>query len=944
MLDYIINTIIPYFVGAINITALILLFILWFPQNSATNNNLDNERSIKRKLRKQGTLYALILPFVAVFLFKIHFLSLPFPDFKITKYMSFYFDANEKGLEIEIFKIIDIIFVYVTFVLTYYSPAFIFLYFNSVTSEKTREQLYGKISRGIQNFGKDYKGFKKAIIKDAIEGTKELEQDVGQKLPAFYTPRIFFSKQTLPFFKDLETKGIIFFGGAGSGKTTAIMDYVSELIKWGQKNYHSAWMIYDMKHDFYPILCRLEKDVLFFPTHKDTAIWNCFREFNDITYENGNKIWTLNLRELENFVSYWIKPASKNTDPTWIEKGKKAAIAVMITISRYYPNPSVKDFCDFTMQYNTKDKIVEKIIELGYAQEEGYNISAIFGETEAGANVYEIFEQAVTDLRKKELYYSDEKANFSVKEFNKPLKDLTAEQIKKLSPAERNLDRRIFLVPEADAEEYFKTVFRIIIELQSKKILSFKKDLDRRFYLLIDEAASLGEMPCLLNELPQKGRSFGSAPIIGIQTIASWFDIFGETMTDSILANIKTKVISSIEDRTTQKYFADIFGTVEYIRNNVSSNEKEGGTVSSSIESRDVIKSNELAATIVNNGLIKIGNNLAQVGFRVQNFKTLVSFEEKKDIPKFKTKFGQEEEYNLNQRREEVINAIIELKTKTNKQINPKNVNFIVQKSLDSVGSTLNVIKEEQEQILKSINEMLKLEGYSYDELSLKELSERTGLSSNVISVIYSLIKLDEQMMIKRMLKYIAKLDNSLLEFKNDNEKLKKLIALSGEKEFMVRESYQKIKTNKYLPDELPLEAIIKKEKKEVLADNSESFVPDMINGPDEDIHVKINKAFDENQIKVRKEEEQTRKERLNKIKKDINNSKDRTKKSLDDNKKRIDTMLKTSLLTPQEEVKETDTEIDLSYINDSSSMFIDDIELPEDQIVQDNPYNPHID
>ena len=208
-------------------------------------------------------------------------------------------------------------------------------------------------------------------------------------------------KKNVNSMKEKNIGNTLFLGGAGSGKVVGILNQVNTLLNWSKENYQFTWIVYDQRQDYYTRMYREDKDVLFFPRHKKTCKWNMFREFHNISYdENGNKIWEIEIGEIIQFVSYWMPTKEGDSSSVWIEKAQKAAVAVLITVSKEYQNPSMKDFIDFTMMYNTKDKIVEKILELGHANMYGYNISAIFGETEAGSNVYEIFEQATTEIRK----------------------------------------------------------------------------------------------------------------------------------------------------------------------------------------------------------------------------------------------------------------------------------------------------------------------------------------------------------------------------------------------------------------------------------------------------------------------------------------------------------------------------------------------------------------
>lgn len=823
---------------------------------------------------------------------------------------------------------------------------------------KIKETMKGKVTRGIR-FIENHATFINLVTIEAKNFAKNLEKELKMKLPAFYTARVFFGKSRIPFFMDLEVKSIIYLGGAGSGKTVAIFEYIISILSWSKKNYGFTWIVYDMKHDFYTKMFRKGKDVLFFPNHALTAKWNPFREFHKITInESGEKEWELLMGKLKQFITYWIPtPEESSASRPWVIKSQKAAMALLITVSKSYDNPSMKDFIDFTMQYNTKEKMVEKIIELGYAQKFGYNISAILGDTEAGSNVYEILEQAITDLRILELYYSDEESDFSVAEFNKPLTSLTAKDIKTLAPKDRNMDKRLFLVQDADNQEYYSTAFRIILELQAKTLLSTKQDLDRRVFFLLDEAASLGKMTCIFDEIPEKGRSRGGALIVGLQTLAKFKSIYTEDIMGSILANIKSKVFMNIEDTYTQKWIKDYLDTTEFERDSVSTNEKQGGSSSYSLESRDTIKATELSSLPVNTCFIKMYSYLTKVDMRIQKMNDIVDFELNENIPtEFKTEFGQEEEENLNQRRIEIVNAITFLKEKTNKLITPQNINFIVKKNLESVVSTYNHIKEEQDQINKTINEMVNIEGYKNNQLSLTELSSRTGLKVEIISTIFKLIKIEEKELSDKVSKYKEKIEEYLTRKDGESDvkynmrvqtELTNKAKAAGLDESSVRGIYLKIRFNSFLPDELPLfveevkkDVPVKETVKEEPSDDEQLFSGqvEVMNAPDEDIEPSPVAKQEDITDRIKKNEEEFRKRREEQEAK-------KAKERADYEAKRKQEFEAKKAQEDKEELssKEED-EIDWMEQEVIFGGAEDEISLPEDQIVQDNPYHPHMD
>lgn len=438
------------------------------------------------------------------------------------------------------------------------------------------------------------KEFIKKIKTDGKEFSKQLKEDIGKDIPEFYKARAYINE--IPIFVDSETRGVLFLGGPGAGKTLGIFEYISSIINWSKKNdVGFTWIVYDKKQDYYTKMFRKDKDVLLFPKHADTSVWNFFREFHDITIDgNGNKIWKLNIKELTQFVDI-LTVTDKEYLKVWKEKEKKVTISTLITVSKIHTNPSIKDLKDFLTIYNTKEKLVGKIDECGFAKSEGFNIKTILADTEAGTNVYELFIESMNKLTIEDLYHSDEESDFSVKEFNKPLKKITEKDVKNLSPKERNLDKRLILVEDHE-DDLYTDIYRIIIELQAKTVLTFEADLERRVFFLMDEVIYLGKTPCLLERVTALGRSKGAAIIIGIQVMENFNKIYGDEA-DVILSNFKTKVIMN-------------------------------GVPANKIPFFD-ISQNEIDLLGNTEGILQIGTDYTKVKFRPIKIKKLIDFEKK---------------------------------------------------------------------------------------------------------------------------------------------------------------------------------------------------------------------------------------------------------------------------------------------------------------------------
>ncbi len=217
---------------------------------------------------------AFIVSFLSLFIGYI-IIAITF-NIELFKFANWFQDKNNLDQTLNIRKYL----ITITNALIFTGVLLIPLFILQVKWIKKRKELQeqGRLLNGFEVV-KDKTEFKKKILNEAKEGAKKAEASFG-KLPAFYTPRLYLTAEELPFFKDSETKQLLFIGAAGAGKTVAIWDYITKLILWEEEHKQPhTWIVYDMKWDFWTKLFRSGIDRLFLPTHKETLKWNWFDEF-----------------------------------------------------------------------------------------------------------------------------------------------------------------------------------------------------------------------------------------------------------------------------------------------------------------------------------------------------------------------------------------------------------------------------------------------------------------------------------------------------------------------------------------------------------------------------------------------------------------------------------------------------------------------------------------
>jgi hypothetical protein len=103
------------------------------------------------------------------------------------------------------------------------------------------------------------------------------------------------------------------------------------------------------------------------------------------------------------------------------------------------------------------------------------------------------------------------------------------------------------------------------MELVIRAKLSLSEDRKRRIWEFIDELAAIKRIQSLPDELAFV-RKRGGAAVIGIQDVAQIRSIYGHEIAQSMLQNLKTKVMLACADPDTARYFSDVIGEQRVLR------------------------------------------------------------------------------------------------------------------------------------------------------------------------------------------------------------------------------------------------------------------------------------------------------------------------------------------------------------------------------------------
>lgn len=643
----------------------------------------------------------------------------------------------------------------ILFVIVYGLPVFIIQFFRMKKVQEMQDE--GRQIRGVKKI-LDIEKFNEAITKDAIEGAKKFEKNIGAKAESFYTPRIYLGVDNIPYFKDRETKSMIIIGSAGAGKTVAFFDIISKFLAWDElNNKHHCWIVYDRKHDFWRKMYRQGKDFLFLPNDKKTLKWNWFSEFVQYTIkyinkETGHIIKVIKptsireakrllkikyddsievvyrkqivLKELTNLMNGFV---TKDEDPTselWTGKGRDLLKMAFLTVARQNEFPSPKNMIDFFNQFPTRESFVERILELDFARQYGFQIEAVAGgldkPTEAGQNAFENYSAKAKELNKIVYYYDEDECDFCLADMS-------------VGFNQTYFDKRLFMCQDPENESEYAMVFRAMLELLAKKLIASKSDLERRITLLLDEVASLGYMPEVINNLPEQARSRGNMMILGLQSLARFSQILGDKLMDSALANIQNRVYMSIQDNFTLEWVKRNIGEAEFeVEAESISTETGQSNMSVSVVKREVLSTEELTSPFPTVAWIKMGSYITKTSFASAELPVIAKMEINEDLAEtLNVDFDEANDENYKVRREKIENAMLWLLNNTNKKISVKNVAEKAKMSELKTKEIMDQMVEDKEQSLEALGHLIN-SGFHTNKYSIdfkKQFFEkRTGL------------------------------------------------------------------------------------------------------------------------------------------------------------------------------------------------------------------------
>ncbi len=150
----------------------------------------------------------------------------------------------------------------------------------------------------------------------------------------------------------------------------------------------------------------------------------------------------------------------------------------------------------------------------------------------------------------------------------------------------------IFLTNNTKQRESLRGILSLFINSLADNILSLRDDPQRRIFIIVDEFGTLQRMDSV-KELLSLGRSKGCSFWIGVQEKAQIDDIYGRSISNSIINQCNTHIIFRMNDSDSAEYFSRVFGERESILTE-HTHSQQGGSSHRGTSYRDITKREHL--------------------------------------------------------------------------------------------------------------------------------------------------------------------------------------------------------------------------------------------------------------------------------------------------------------------------------------------------------------
>ncbi|MBZ0154885.1 MAG: type IV secretion system DNA-binding domain-containing protein [Alphaproteobacteria bacterium] len=394
----------------------------------------------------------------------------------------------------------------------------------------------------------------KVVRGPVLKTEEELVEDVKEskaKVDIMLTKKL-----GIPVY--IETGHIGVVGATGTGKTQTINRIIPGLIKR-----QNRMIVHELKGNFFSTFSN-DRDLLFCPfDQRHMNKYGGWSIFSSIRTEY----------DIETVACALIPDQPFARDAFWYVAPRQ----LLTSILRYcFFTGRTKNRDIWDTLNLSRDDMIKCLKGIPGAE---IGLSHIIDKTKAASDVKSVLLSYVQSIQ----YLSDSDGDFVIEDWLK------------------HGDGSIYILNYPKIKSAMAPVLSLFMELLIKSVNSLDADLHRRIAFIIDEAPQLQKLNSLI-DLLTLSRDRGAMNLLAWQTNSQWRKLYGREDAETILGNLKSKIVCQLADVDTCKYFAENFGEVEELRTlkttSVAGNhnkESEGHvSYSEHIHKRDAVSKEDL--------------------------------------------------------------------------------------------------------------------------------------------------------------------------------------------------------------------------------------------------------------------------------------------------------------------------------------------------------------